>query len=292
RVRPSGFRDKFSTKMQRFFTGIKFLGYHFRIQSFVDDFLEYFHKVYGDFRTRDYGRMRADEIHGQFEDLQALLLTEWKAPIVNDYLCMVHFGLLKKLTQKWLGNLDDSLQNNLMCGNGNLESTEPTRELIRMAALAARTEGLPELLQGTPAADCHEALRQSTFEEFKARVADYISHYGFRCMNEMKLEETDLHQDPTFLYVCMRNYLRTGELDLEKYDQREQEIRARAEALVREHLGGWRYWVYRWSLKHARKAVRNRENTRFCRTRIYGVVRAMFQGIGNDFTARGILQKP
>jgi len=79
---------------------------------------------------------------------------------------------------------------------------------------------------------------------------------------------------------------------LEKYDQREQQIRTRAEVQVREHLGGWRYWVYRWTLKHARKAVRNRENTRFCRTRIYGVVRAMFHGIGNNFAARGILQKP
>ena len=291
RIQPSGFQGKLSSKVRRFFTGLKFLGYHFRIQSFVDDFLKYFHTVYDEFRARDYSRMRADEIHGHFEDLLARLLTEWKAPIVNDYLCMVHFGLLKKLTQKWLGNLDDSLQNDLMCGNGNLESAEPTRALIRMAALANHTEGLPELLKNTLAADCHEALQQSGFDEFKARVADYISKYGFRCMNEMKLEETDLHQDPTFLYVCLRNYLRTGELELEKYDQRELEIRTRAEAQVREHLGGWRYWVYRWSLKHARKAVRNRENTRFCRTRIYGVVRAMFNGIGNDFAARGILQQ-
>jgi len=290
-IQPSGFHSKFSSKVRRFFTGLKFLWYHFRIQSFVDCFLNHFHTVYNEFRARDYSRMRADEIHGHFEDLLARLLTEWKAPIVNDYLCMVHFGLLKKLTEKWLGNIDDSLQNDLMCGNGNLESAEPTRELIRMAALANRTEGLPELLKNTSAADCHEALQQSDFTEFKARVAKYISKYGFRCMNEMKLEETDLHQDPTFLYVCLRNYLRTGELDLDKYDRREQEIRTRAEAQVREHLGGWRYWAYRWSLKHARKAVRNRENTRFCRTRIYGVVRAMFHGIGNDFAARGILQQ-
>ncbi|MDP7010214.1 MAG: phosphoenolpyruvate synthase [Verrucomicrobiota bacterium] len=292
RLQPSGFQGKLSSKVRRFFTGLKFLGYHFRIQSIVDDFLKYFHTVYDEFRARDYSRMRADDIHGHFEDLLARLLTEWKAPIVNDYLCMVHFGLLKKLTQKWLGNLEDSLQNDLMCGNGNLESAEPTRELIRMAALANRTKSLPELLKNTPAADCHEALQQSGFGEFKSRVVDYISKYGFRCMNEMKLEEIDLHQDPTFLYVCLRNYLRTGELDLDKYDQREEKIRTRAEAQVREHLCGWRYWIYRWSLKHARKAVRNRENTRFCRTRIYGVVRAMFHGIGRDFAVHGILQEP
>lgn len=51
-------------------------------------------------------------------------------------------------------------------------------------------------------------------------------------------------------------------------------------------------FIYLWSLKNARKAVRNRENTRFCRTRIYGVARAMFNGIGRDFAARGMIERP
>ena len=38
----------------------------------------------------------------------------------------------------------------------------------------------------------------------------------------------------------------------------------------------------RRALKHARRAVRNRENTRFARTRIYGVARAMFRAMGAD----------
>ncbi|OFZ55108.1 MAG: hypothetical protein A2428_17120 [Bdellovibrionales bacterium RIFOXYC1_FULL_54_43] len=59
-----------------------------------------------------------------------------------------------------------------------------------------------------------------------------------------------------------------------------------------ENLSGVKRRVYLWSLKHARKAVRNRENTRFCRTRIYGLVRAMFFGVGRDFTARSILDSP
>ena len=35
----------------------------------------------------------------------------------------------------------------------------------------------------------------------------------------------------------------------------------------------------------------NRENTRFCRTRIYGVVRSMFYAMGDDFTKSNIIDK-
>jgi len=216
---------------------------------------------------------------------------EWKAPIVNDYLCMVHFGLLKKLTAKWLSHLGEAFQNDLLCGEGNLESAEPTRELIRMAALVSADPQLKRLLEETPSEDCMEALKRSGFKAFYARVERYIDLYGFRCMNEMKLEEIDLYQDPGFLFVCLKNYQRTGQVDLDTYEKREKEIRRNAEAKISKNLSGPKKWVYLWSLKNARTAVKNRENTRFCRTRIYGVARAMFNGIGRDFAARGIIEK-
>jgi len=50
--------------------------------------------------------------------------------------------------------------------------------------------------------------------------------------------------------------------------------------------------VYFWALKHARKSIRNRENTRFARTRAYGIARSMFQAMGDDLTAHGVLDAP
>ena len=294
RLKLPGFQEKFSSKLRRFVTGLRFLYFHFTVQSMVDKFLKYFHEVYGEYRNKSYRRMSADEIYAHYQELEQKLLMEWKAPIINDYLCMVHFGILKKLTGRWLSRLGDSLQNDLLCGEGNLESAEPTRELIRMAATIQRDPKLRELIESTAPEDCHEALRSSdssASREFLARVGRYIDLYGFRCMNEMKLEEKDLYQDSSFLFVCLKNYLRTGQTDLAAYEKREKEIRAAAERKVSQNLRGLKRIVYLWSLKHARQAVRNRENTRFCRTRIYGIARAMFHGIGRDFTARTILDR-
>ena len=293
RIKPPGFQERWISKVRRFVTGLKFLYFHFTIQKMVDEFLEYFHSVYGEYRKRNYSRMPSDEIFKDYQELEEKLLMEWKAPIVNDYLCMVHFGILKNLTGLWLSKLGDSLQNDLLCGEGNLESAEPTRELIRMAALVAQNPALRTLIERTPPQDGMEALVNAPeFSEFRARVDRYIDLYGFRCMNEMKLEERDLYQDPSFLFVCLKNYLRSGQTDLKEYEKREKEIRHGAEKKVHENLTGLKKKVYLWSLKHARKAVRNRENTRFCRTRIYGIARAMFYGMGRDFVLRSILDRP
>src|SRR5690606_32587114 len=109
RIKPPGFNEKFSSKIRRTVTGFKFLWYHLTIQSMVDRFLVYFHKVYDGYRQRDYSKLPADAIYADYQELERVLLRQWHAPIINDYLCMVHFGLLKLLTGKWLSHLGDSL---------------------------------------------------------------------------------------------------------------------------------------------------------------------------------------
>lgn len=281
-----------TAQLRRLLTGLKFLYYHFTIQGMVDRFLAYFHRVYDEFHHRDYRRLPADEIMADYHQLEERLLWRWQAPIVNDYLCMIHYGLLKRLTERWLGHLGGSLQNDLLCGEGSLESAEPTRQLVRMAAAVSRNPELRRLLEQTPDQDCPKAIDQPAFADFCAELESYIDRYGFRCMNEMKLEQQDLHQDPSFLFACLKNYLRSGQLELSAYDRRERQLRERAEQQVREALGSLRGAVYAWALKHARRAVRNREHTRFCRTRIYGVVRAMFHGMGSDYHRRGLIDAP
>jgi phosphohistidine swiveling domain-containing protein len=279
-------------RWRKFVTGLSFVYFHFRIQSIVDDFLKSFHKDYLHYRSLNYFRMRADQICRVYVEMERNMIGRWKAPIINDFLCMVHFGLLRKLTSKWLAELDSTIQNDLLAGEGNLESAEPTRQLIRLAAIVQQDAGLRELIESTKPRDLLEALNQSRFQDFYKHVLDYIDRFGFRCMNEMKLEEVDLYSDPSYFFVCLKNYLRSGTVDLEKMHEREQELRSKAESKVFSYLTGMKLKVYKWVLKHARKAVKNRENTRFARTRIYGVARSMFQGIGEDFAAKGLIEAP
>lgn len=272
-------------------TGVHFIIYHFRIQSIVDQFLKKFHRDYDYYRKMPFADLRGDQLLNIYLELERKMLGQWKAPIINDFLCMVHFGLLRKLTKSWLSDLDQNIQNDLMAGEGGLESAEPTKVALQLAFEAQRDAELERLiLDGDPAL-LLEILNQSRFSEFYKKVQSYIDRFGFRCMSEMKLEETDLVSDASYLFVILKNYLKKGKVQLHD-DSREKALRARAEELVADHLPDFKKKVFFWVLKHARKAVKNRENTRFTRTRIYGVARVIFRVMGEDLAAQGILEHP
>lgn len=290
-IRPFQSQSRFYASLLKIIVGCKFLYYHFVIQRRVDGFLRYFDTVYQEYRKVDYFGLEPDRILIKYREIELKLLYQWKAPIINDFLCMVHFGVLKKLTGRWLPQLDSSIHNDLLCGQGNIESTAPTQQLINMANVARVDKRLTHLLLTTPAEKCMDTVRQSDFVTFGSLIDQYIDQYGFRCMNEMKLEQKDLHQDPSFLFVCLKNYLREDQLNFEKYLDKEEQIREEAEKRVRDNLSGIKRLIYFWSLKHTRRAVRNRENTRFCRTKIYGVVRSMFYNIGIHYTQYSIIEK-
>ncbi len=279
-------------RLRRLRTGLSFLLDHFRIQGMVDEFLARFQREYAEFRGRDYDRMPSDRIFEAYLEMDRAMLGHWKAPIVNDFLTMVHFGLFRKLTAAWLADLDPNIQNDLLAGEGNLESAEPTRELILLAGEVAADPPLRKLVEETPLGDLMETLRESPFQELHGKIRAYIDRFGFRCMSEMKLEETDLFTDPGFLFACLRNYLRSGTTDLAAFEARKQDLRRDAEKRVAGALRGVRRLVYLWSMRQARKAVKNRENTRFARTRAYGVARTMFQAMGRDLCRRGVLVHP
>ncbi len=291
RIKPHPSWDTFSGRLRKMVTGFNFIKYHFTIQSVVDDFLHTFHKDYDRFRAMPLKRMRGDQLVQIYLDMERNMLGRWKAPIINDFLCMVHFGLLRKLTTTWLKELDSTIQNDLLAGEGGLESAEPTKALLRLANKASLNEGLRHLLETTDPKEGLEALNQSPYQEFYKSVLDYLDRFGFRCMSEMKLEEIDLLTDPSYLFVCLKNYLKAGQTEIHD-DSHEKSLRHQAEEKVASHLSGFKKNFYFWVLKHARKAVKNRENTRFARTRIYGIARTIFQTMGEDLASLGALENP
>jgi pyruvate,water dikinase len=74
----------------------------------------------------------------------------------------------------------------------------------------------------------------------------------------------------------------------------EMQLRREAEARTAAALRGHplRSLVFRWVLKHARARVRERENLRFERTRLFGRVRRILVALGREFQARGLITAP
>ncbi|MBO9540276.1 phosphoenolpyruvate synthase [bacterium] len=263
-----------------------------RIDKSVAWFQGNFERAYAHYKTYDWKAMRPDEIKVAFHDLEQKLLWQWKAPILTDISAMVFYGVLKKLCVGWCGDETGSLQNDLLCGEGEIESTEPTKAIMRMALAARADEALRAFFESNHEREIWGLLQQDDrFPTMRAQVQDFLDKYGYRCMNELKLEEKNLKEDPSFVFAMVKNYLKMPSLDIAAMEANEKRIRTEAETLVRQKLGGnpLKHAFFNWVLMNARRHVKNRENMRFARTKIFGLLRDMFQSIGRTFAGWDLL---
>lgn len=261
-----------------------------RLDETVAGFQRTFNEVYGHYRTYDWKAMRPDEIKACYHDLEQKLLWQWKAPIITDISAMVFYGILKKLAVSWCQDETGSLQNDLLCGEGEIESTEPTKALMRMAIAAKADERLLTFFETHKDSEIWPHLQQdASLASMRALVQDFLDKYGYRCMNELKLEEKNLKEDPSFVFAMVKNYLKRDSLDIQMMEANEKRIRNEAEARVKQKLNPLRHAFFRWIVGNARKHVKNRENLRFARTKIFGILRDMFQSVGHTFKTWDLL---
>jgi len=224
--------------------------------------------------------MSATELLEHFEALQAKVIPAWDTPLVNDLFCMIFHGALKKLCASWLGQEESGIHNDLVAGEAAIVSLEPVRRMTKMADLARGDAAFVDMLQNAAPAVAEAHMQR--LPEFKAEYDDYLDRFGDRCLDELKLESPTLRDDPTPL---MRGI---GHLaGMPARDAAGNEYRCRAEAAVADALGDSpvRRRVFAVVLTLARAFVRDRENLRFERTRVYGRVRKVFVAIGQRLVA-------
>ena len=237
----------------------------------------------------DFATWEEDALVALYRRLEDDLLRHWRAPLVNDFFAMIHFGLLCRLIERWVPEAPPTLANDLLCGEGGIISTEPARRVMALArqvtdepALAAAFASVPDDAALFARIDSDPALAA-----IRTALAAYIERFGDRCLEELKLETETLREDPTFLIQMVRSYASLGQADPEEAWRRELRIRQEGEARVLASLHGPRRWTFLWVLRRARTRVRDRENLRFERTRVFGVVRRIVRALGGHLVRTG-----
>ena len=238
---------------------------------------------------------RPDELAAHYRELRQKLLLSWDAPLVNDFFAMIFYGQLRTLCARWCGDTEGTLQNDLVSGQGGLVSAEPVVRLKRLAALASRDPALVALLTTGSASEVVAA--STAHPEFAAEYRAYLDRFGERSANELKLETATLLDEPLPLLRTVGTLARQAMGDAAGPTTPEwtgEALRDRARSRLRESLRGHpvRRAVFNWVLKHARARVRDRENLRLERTRLFGRVRRIFLEIGRRLHELGVLQTP
>lgn len=232
---------------------------------------------------KDLSAMSISELIQYYNSLELQLLKKWDAPMVNDLFAMVFYGLLRKLSTNWCDDKDESLQNALILTQGGIISAEPAKLMKQMARKIHSYKFEVNSFE--------EWRKQVDESEVKKDIDSYIEKFGDRCLDELKLESITLFDNPVLLYqtlfeLSQNEVLMNSEEKVEtdeKASEMERDVLAKL-PFVKRH-------TFAWIIKMARKTVRERENLRFERTRLFGRVRKIFVEIGRKLVSENILKE-
>ncbi|MEM9249658.1 MAG: PEP/pyruvate-binding domain-containing protein [Pseudomonadota bacterium] len=213
----------------------------------------------------------------EYRRVETTLLDRWDAPLVNDFLCMIAFGASRKLLERWLGPDGLTLHNDVMIGQGDIVSAEPAQRIARLGELV-RHAGCADALvsDGLGALDAHPAI--------EAEVSSYLTRFGDRCTEELKLESIPLRDDPTPLLHAIAASAQRPPAPRPPATEPDW-ARHFANAPLKRRIA-------RATVSWAKARVRDRENLRSERTRIFGHTRRVFLALGRELAARGLLSEP
>lgn len=232
---------------------------------------------------RDLEAMSLSELMDYYHSLELKLLKKWDAPMVNDLFAMIFYGLLRKLSKKWCNDENESVQNTLILTQGKIISAEPAKLMRGMARKIYQYN-----LQETNFETWQSLINQ---REVKKDIDRYIAKFGDRCLDELKLESITLSDNPELLYQTLYE-LSHNEAIMTVSDTISDDVKSKEmEKLLLSKLPFMKRHVFAWIIKMARKTVRERENLRFERTRLFGRVRKIFLEIGHKLATDRIIEE-
>jgi pyruvate,water dikinase len=222
-----------------------------------------------------------------YEGLQSRVIPAWDTPLMNDLYCMIFHGALRHISERWLDDNLAEIHNDLVSGESGIISVEPVLRMKSLAAIAADDSAFVDDLcdKGRAAIELH--IRKNS--RFRVPYEEYIAKFGDRCLDELKLESETLSDNPLPLLRGVGQLARCGAYQSSASGG--DSLRILAEEKIARCLEDrpLRRRIYNFTLKLARARVKDRENLRFERTRVYGRVRAIFIEIGNRFVDMGVI---
>ena len=232
----------------------------FKLSNEIKKFYNHINETLSPYENGKLAGKNSNELVEIYFELESKLMKKWQAPLVNDFYAMIFYGLLKKSLSKI--DPDGTLQNDLLTGETGIISTEPIKRIKQISNKICRGENADK------------------------DIEEFIQKFGNRCIGELKLETVTYKQDQSMLQFIINSYVKQGVIDLEKENQREQHIRKNAEKTVKEKI---KNPLFGFILKNTRLRVKNRENLRFERTRLFGLIREIFLELGKNFETENII---
>ncbi|MFD0362981.1 phosphoenolpyruvate synthase [Nocardia sp. GCM10030253] len=284
-LRPFTFRTSFARLRSRAVTTVTYLRRLFGIDDMVEQFMTDFYRVYDEYDAMDYTTLSGKQAYASYRTVDRDLVQRWGPLMVLDAILLTCTGLMYLLTKLLLPKAPEWFLYAVVGPGADVESAEPARAMTELAQFVRADPELVSLVNSTPPEQIYPALRGSDRAEFLTRVDAYIDRYGYRSLDELKLETPDLREDPASLFVMLRSAIgRVG-------DTAQHSRGAEADDYLDAHLHGLRRRIYERLRAKVSRCAAHRERLRFCRTRAFGMVKRMIRAMGRDLVARAVIDE-
>ncbi|WP_227980525.1 phosphoenolpyruvate synthase [Nocardia spumae] len=280
-LRPFEFGNPLSRAIARARTTAIYLRRIRDIDSMMRRFLDEFYRVYDEFEAHDDSADTGPRAYARYRELDRELVHRWGPMMVLDAMLLTLTGSLYVLTRILLPKAPEWFLYAVAGPGADVESAEPARAMSELAAAVRADAELRALLETTAPEGIYDALVDTGRDDFRARVDDYIDRYGYRSLDELKLETPDLREDPSGLFVML----------LAALPQEQNRAADDAQQYLDAHLRGWRRGIYERLRRKVSRCAAHRESLRFCRTRAFGMVKRTIRIMGRDLVRRDIIDE-
>ena len=244
----------FLTKIKTYFNTIKELK---NVSKNMDILNDKFIKINDYFYNNFNNEMSNEEVFELYNKIKEELLDSWDITLVNDLYSFIYTGLLKKRLNKKKYSSENV--NDYISGISNIESLKPIKSMIELAYIEDKI----------------------SMDEYTDKFNNYISLYGDRNLEELKLESKTFRTDPSLL----KNKIKEYQADKNKLEKLYKDLNSNNYTFIKEDF------ITNYISKRAMFGIKNREISRLNRSRIYGMVREMFRQIGSNLEMDNLIDK-
>jgi rifampicin phosphotransferase len=264
----------------------KMIKTHKNINKERDSFMYHFNEIQSRYEQIDFTKKNVLALVDLYKTYEHTMVKKWEAPLINDFFCMIYFGMLQKAIVKYKLPNPDTLHNELLAGSGDIISTEPATLLMAIIEAIKLKPELHNMFMQNTSTQVWHSIKDRNDELAVVLIKQYLHKWGARCVAELKLE-TITYQAQPWVFIGIIKQSLIAEKDKVVHVKTEAHlIRTAAEETAFTSLSGLRKKWFRYLLRKTRDLVSNRENLRFQRTKAFAMVRNIFTEIGIQLYAK------
>ena len=254
-------------------------------------FFRLFNKNYDILRKQNLKELSLFELSETLDKTASAFFKFWYLTLINDLMTFKSFDWVQKgIKRKNLGTED--LANDLISGIHQSESELSIVEVLKLKNTIQNNQELTSLFE-RESKEIWEVMSTEELDGFSGRVKRHIDRFGDRTLAELKLENPSFRKEPWRFMDLLKAQLKSKG-SLAEYEQKQKGQVLRSKKMIKENHQWWspRSHFFKFAIRTAAYGTRNREDMRFCRTRIYGAVKDIYFEVGVRLTELDMIAKP